>query len=93
MKRLLKFLFGDVETEEEMRSAPCGNPEEHYYWVDCTVSSLGCPVCARIHYRENQKKEEQDKIDAISVAVADKIMERMEAAQKRKDDGEDTQNG
>lgn len=50
--------------------APCGNDDEHYWWVS---DHWPCPICAGNHDRIARKNAKEDQADLIASKVVDKL--------------------
>lgn len=51
--------------------APCGNNEEHYYWID--GGGLPCPICHRNKIKAHEDREETRILRKLAVMIAEEM--------------------
>jgi len=59
--------------------APCGNQNEHYFWID--LNGMPCPICRANETRERKLSEQ----DTLAELIASKVVEKLQAAHSREE--------
>lgn len=57
--------------EKTLPEPPCGDPEEHYYWVN--EGAMPCPKCRAIEVRKRELEEEDRILRKLAKLIASEM--------------------